>query len=161
MSLCSDIQARYFLQITQHTIKLCGTDINGAWASSFVHKAARWHHFVCFTAGLTGILLPHGEASTPWQRLQKLLRVIKSQASVRKLPVVSFLTTAYVSLQASFLLCRFGSGITKKKCSRGTSCFQICYLYVFSVRVLYLLINKEAENGGTHFWKYWSLHMHF
>ena len=141
MSLCSDIQARYFLQITQHTIKLCGTDINGAWASSFVHKAARWHQFVCFTAGLTGILLPHGEASTPWQRLQKLLRVIKSQASVRKLPVVSFLTTN-VSLQASFLLCRFGSGITRKG---SHACFQIPFFYGLKM-LIYVFMTKKAEN---------------
>ena len=141
MSLCSDIQARYFLQITQHTIKLCGTDINGAWASSFVHKAARWHQFVCFTAGLTGILLPHGEASTPWQRLQKLLRVIKSQASVRKLPVVSFLTTN-VSLQASFLLCRFGSGIARKG---WHACFQIPFFYGLKM-LIYVFMTKKAEN---------------
>ena len=141
MSLCSDIQARYFLQITQHTIKMCGTDINGAWASSFVHKAARWHQFVCFTAGLTGILLPHGEASTPWQRLQKLLRVIKSQASVRKLPVVSFLTTN-VSLQASFLLCRFGSGIARKG---WHACFQIPFFYGLKM-LIYVFMTKKAEN---------------
>ncbi|MXQ81549.1 hypothetical protein E5288_WYG011943 [Bos mutus] len=38
-------------------------------------QAARWHRFVCFTAGLTGILLPDGEASAPRQWLQKLLRI--------------------------------------------------------------------------------------
>ena len=38
MSLCSDIQARHFLQITQHTIRMCGGDINGAWASSIVRR---------------------------------------------------------------------------------------------------------------------------
>ena len=38
MSLCSDIQARHFLQITQHTIRMCGGDINGVWASSIVRR---------------------------------------------------------------------------------------------------------------------------
>ena len=100
------------------------------------------HRFVCFTAGLTDILLPDDEASAPRQPLQKLLRVIKSQASVRKLPVVSFLTTAYVSLQASFLLCRFGSGIARKG---SHACFQIPFLYGLKM-LIYVFTTKKAEN---------------
>ena len=104
-------------------------------------QAARWHRFLCFTAGLTGILLPDGEASAPRQPLQKLLRVIKSQASVRKLPVVFFLTTN-VSLQASFLLCRFGSGIARKG---SHACFQIPFLYGLKM-LIYVFTTKKAEN---------------
>jgi hypothetical protein len=79
--------------------------------------------------------------------------------SVRKLPVMPSLTTTYVSLQVSFLLCRFNYGITKKRCSHSTSCFQILYLYILGDRMVYLLINKETENRGKYFWKYWSFHM--
>ena len=113
------------------------------WCVSIIRcpQSARWHRFLCFTAGLTGILLPDDEANAPRQPLQKLLRVIKSQVSVRKLPVVFFLTTN-VSLQASFLLCRFGSGIARKG---SLACFQIPFLYGLKM-LIYVFMTKKAEN---------------
>ena len=113
------------------------------WCVSIIRcpQSARWHGFLCFTAGLTDILLPDNEASVPRQPLQKLLRLIKSQASVRKLPVVFFLTTN-VSLQASFLLCRFGSGIARKG---SHACFQIPFLYGLKM-LIHVIKTKKAEN---------------
>lgn len=71
--------------------------------------------------------------------------------SVRETPVMSFLPTTYVLLQAPSLR-RLDDSLARKKGSCCTVCFQIPYLYIPGDRMVYLLINKEAENRQKYFW---------
>lgn len=74
--------------------------------------------------------------------------------SVRKLPVMSFLTTTYVSLKAFFLLCRFKSGIAKEKKMLTWHVLLFKFLtFIYGFKNVDKLINKEGGKRANVFLK--------
>lgn len=148
LSLCSDIQTLCFLQIAQHKFKMYWSEINGSWGSSVVCRQCAGSRPLPLRLSWWTACFPMLERTC----LNRSLGCLNLCLSVRRPPVMSFLPTTSVVLQAPFLFCRLDNSIAKKEGSCCTLSFQIPYLYIPGDRMVYLLINKEAENRQKYFW---------